>query len=201
MLVGAATAFASGNNYALKLTSADQGVARAIAIRRADLRPATHWSGGLTKPDLSTATCAGYRPKTSDLVISGAAESDWTRPDRILGNQVEIFQTTQMMELDWKRAVSLAGVTCTLTKAGAKNVAVSAVAFPAAAPHVAGYRATYSLVQDGKTVRQAFEIVAVARGRAEISVAEFVRDPGLLTSVHADLVRLAGVLAGRAAKT
>jgi len=63
----------------IRLSAADTAVARAVVIRRSDLRPRQGWKGGLVKPDFSRPVCPFFHPNNSDLVVTGAAESDWDR--------------------------------------------------------------------------------------------------------------------------
>src|SRR6266576_3424866 len=70
-------AAAGGERAKIRYNAADQAAARAAVARRADLGAGV-WKGGARKPDLSPApTCAGYHPKQSDLVLTGAAETVW----------------------------------------------------------------------------------------------------------------------------
>src|ERR1043166_382511 len=61
------------------INATDQAAAKFALVRKADL--GSGWTGGPKKPDLSsTMSCPGYAPKQSDLVVTGAAETDFQRP-------------------------------------------------------------------------------------------------------------------------
>ena len=83
VLALAVTAGALGDSYTVRYKAADQAAARAVVPRRADLGTTAQWKGGPAKPDLSSLTCPGYRPKQSDLIVTGAAASEWTTPASI----------------------------------------------------------------------------------------------------------------------
>jgi hypothetical protein len=199
VLAGAMAALAAGSGYTVKLNAADQAAARAMVIRRGDMLPAGGWQGGPTKPDLSVPTCANYAPKMSDLVIVGAAETDWHRADRSIGGDAFIFQTPRMVQLDWQRSVSAVGVECLLTREHAVNVSAARIPLPKLAPRVAAYRAFFdTTTPSGKTERWTLELAAVARGRTEISEGELMRAPAPLALLHADVIRLARIMLSRA---
>jgi hypothetical protein len=104
--VTAGAALADTDRKQIKLTAADQAAARAALIRRSDLPGA--WLGGRIKPDLSqTPTCRDYRPKQSDLVLTGIAESSFTRRDGrwYVDSRAHMVRTARMLRLDWQRLV------------------------------------------------------------------------------------------------
>ena len=72
---------AGADQYQVRLTAAGNAAARAAVVARSDLGSSAAWTGVSKKPDLSSSpTCAGFDPKESDLVIVGAAETDWKHP-------------------------------------------------------------------------------------------------------------------------
>src|SRR5437764_8619686 len=77
----AALAFAGSalaDQWQVHRTAAGNAAARAAVVSRADLGSASGWTGGSTKPDLtSTPPCGNFAPKQSDLVVIGAAASAW----------------------------------------------------------------------------------------------------------------------------
>jgi hypothetical protein len=197
LFAAAAAALAAGGpGEKVRFNAADQAAARAVVIRRADLSAGV-WAGGSKKPKLAPVICANYKPKSSDLVLTGAAESDWTGSGRIVGSDADILQTARMVRLDWQRSVTPAGVACTVTHAGATNVTVARVAFPRMAPYTSDFRASYGVNANGTVVREVFELAAVGTGRTEISVGEIMLAPAPLSALHADLVGLARIMLGR----
>jgi hypothetical protein len=194
----AVTALAGdGGREQVKFNAADQAKARAIVIRRSDLRPASGWKGGPTKPDLSPVTCANYHPRLSDLVITGVAETDWNRAALVISSEVEILKTARMVRLDWTRSVNVTGVVCAARKGGATHIGVSRMTFPQIAPYTAAYRLSYEVKANGQTIPFVFDFGAIGRGRTEISLGEITERPASEGALRADLLRLARTLVSR----
>jgi len=94
-LVGAALA----ENYQYRFTKADE----AVAARIVQHAVAEGWTGGAVKPDLSPnpLVCPGfYAPRQSDLVITGAKETDYTykTTGQELDTYADVFQSAAMVE-------------------------------------------------------------------------------------------------------
>ena len=191
----AVEASASTGTQPVKFNAADQASARAAVVQRGDVP--SSFKGGLVKPDLSDVTCANYRPKNSDLVLTGAAESTWQGSDRFIDSSVHLLRSSRMVQLDFQRSVSLTGVRCVLTNAGAKKVTVSEVALPALGPNQGGYRASFQTSDNGRTVTSILELAVIGKGRFELTLAEFVIAPADTNALHADVVRLAKRMASR----
>ena len=157
----------------------DQAAARAAVLRRSDVRPAG-WTGGPIKPDLSPPeTCRNYRPKQSDLVLTGAAESSFLRSDgRAMDSEVKVLRTARMVSLDWRREVLAPGVmSCQRRLFGkslgsnAKVVSFTRIPFPRIARYVAAFRAVAAVpAGNGKTNRVIVDLVLVSRRRSELSL-------------------------------
>src|SRR5438128_1229620 len=95
----------------VELDAADQAAARAVVLRRSDL--GAGWNGGRIEPDLSGGpTCPNYHPKVSDLVITGAAASDFRRTGVDFANEVEVLRTAGMVSRDWRRSIVPEAVPC-----------------------------------------------------------------------------------------
>src|SRR5260221_11096026 len=94
-----AAAAAAADNYPFRLTAADQAAARTVVIHRADLGTAVQWKGGLVKPSRSRVQGPPYNPKKSDLVVTGAAETDWTGGGNHLQRSAQIFLAEEMLPL------------------------------------------------------------------------------------------------------
>jgi hypothetical protein len=106
----AAAAYAADiSKEQIHLTKADQAAAKRAVAARSDLGSGT-WTGGFTKPDLSSsAACATFHPKQDDLVVSGAAETDWTDQGLQLDTQAQILKTPAMVAADWRRTILAKG--------------------------------------------------------------------------------------------
>ena len=108
LTAGAAFA-ADGGKEQIHFNAADQASARRAVTARADLGSGA-WTGGLRKPDLSAAqTCANFHPKQSDLVLTGAAESEWNDNVLRLQTEAQILKTPAMVAADWRRTVLARG--------------------------------------------------------------------------------------------
>jgi hypothetical protein len=209
LLVALATSVAaSGGDRGrekIRFNAADQAAARAAVIRRADLGSASGWKGGATKPDLSPPpTCPNYHPKQSDLVLTGVAETDWTRGGVDFDSEAQVLRTARMVQLDWQRSIQVPGVVPCLRRQlvkafGSKATVVSfkRIAFP----HIARYAAAFLLLADvrsqGKKVRVMVEPIVAGRGRTEITLTASAL-ASARSSVSAAALRLARILVARA---
>src|SRR5918911_2008920 len=74
----------------VKYNRADLAAARAAVMRRSDL-PGSGWKGGRVKPDLGPDACSTYHPKQADLVVTGAAASDFQRAGYDFSDLVQLM--------------------------------------------------------------------------------------------------------------
>ena len=146
-----------------------------VVLRRSDL--GAGWNGGRIEPDLSGGpTCPNYHPKVSDLVITGAAASDFRRTGVDFANEVEVLRTAGMVSRDWRRSIVPEAVPClrrSLAKglgAGAKVLSFGRIPFPRVARYTAAFRGVVTVPVQRKTVRVLLDIVLVGRSRTEISL-------------------------------
>ena len=198
-----AAAVAAADDYSYRLTAADQAAARTVVIHRSDLGTVVQWKGGFVKPDRSRLQCPHYNPKQSDLVVTGAAEADWTGGGVHFESSAMIFLSDEMLQLDWRRSETPALLPCLrATAAGSfgktgRLVSMQRTAFPAVSTFTDAIRTLVDVTASGKTVRVMIDTVVVGRGRTEIglvTVAPYVaRVP-----VEAAEARLAVLLARRA---
>jgi hypothetical protein len=202
LVVVAGAAGSGPGKQKIELNPADQARARAVVLRRSDLGPG--WTGGRIKPDLtSQVSCASYHPKVSDLVVTGAAESQFRGTGIVLANEVEIFRTAAMVDRDWRRSIVPAAVPClrrTLTKglgAQAKVLSFGRIPFPRVGTHSAAFRGIVAVSALGRTVRVLLDIVLVGKGRAEISL-DATAPAAAARAVSSAERRLARTLAARA---
>jgi hypothetical protein len=190
----------------IHLTAAGQAAARAAVMHRADLGGASGWTGGSKKPDLSSGTgCANFKPKQSDLVLVGAAETVFKHPGVEFDSEAQVLQTPAMVQLDWQRTVLAPQVMPCLRSNLAKQltsserlVSVRRVPFPAISGYTRAYRTTVDVKSASGTTRVFVDLVLVGRGSTEITLtttAPMVAEP----AVRAAELRLARILTARAA--
>lgn len=189
------------DNYRFRFTAADQKAARSIVLRRADLGTTSVWTGGAKKPDLSAQpTCPNWHPKESDLVVTGAAESDFTTAGAKVDSEVELLQTAQMVRLDWQRSLTPAFLPCLRSQfvsPSAKLVSLRRIPFPKVGTYSAAFRVVTDIVIPGAKRRVLVDVVLAGQGRAEISLATSTAFANRQVVAAAE-VRLAQVLRARA---
>ena len=182
LTAGAAFA-AAGEKEQIHLTKADQAAAKRAVASRADLGSG-NWTGGFTKPDLSQAAgCASFHPKQADLVVTGAAETNWTEQGLQLETVAQILKTRAMVAADWRRTVLAHGAVPCLRSRLLKDLgkAITFVSFRRVvfAPVATNAQAFLMLV-DVKTssgkVRVAVEFVVIAQGRTELTIVSIVQN-------------------------
>jgi len=181
--VAAGAAFAAtGEKEQVHLTKADQAAAKRAVASRSDLGSG-NWTGGFSKPDLSQpAGCANFHPKQHDLVITGAAEADWSDQGLQLDTQAEILKTRAMVAADWRRTILAPGaVSCLRSRLLKQLGTVTFVSFRRVifAP-VATNAEAFLMLVDVKTntgkVRVAVEFVAIAHKRTELTIVSVVNN-------------------------
>lgn len=199
-----ASARAGGGKEQIHLNAKDQAHARDVVLRRADLGTATGWTGGFKKPDLSsTPPCTDFHPKQSDLVVTGAAETDWKHPGLEIDTEAQVLQTARMVRLDWQRSVVPAKVLPCLRQAfekeagsSAKFVSVHKVSFPQLGTYTALFRILVDVTSDGTTVRIRSDALLIGRSRTELTLTVTSPDSAAVAVSPAEL-RIARLLASR----
>lgn len=199
-LLAAAVAYAGGHEQ-IKYNAADQAAARAATLKRADLRGATGWTGGATKPDISAPpSCPSYQVDLSKFVLTGAASTHWSAGTRQIDSQIELLQTAPMVAAEWRLQITKPGALACLrtalaqsfTSAGGSLVSFQKVAFPKLGQYTAAFRLV-GLVQN---IRALVQVVLVGKGRTEVELT--VSDLAAAQSaVAADALHYARILAAR----
>lgn len=176
VLTASAAFAADGGKEQIHLTKADQAAAKRVVARQTDLGTAS-WTGGLTKPSLTPLTCADFHPKQSDLVLTGAAESDWEYQGLRIETVAQILKTRSMVAADWRRTVvAPAAIPCLrshLVKqlgTGVTFVSFRRVIFPPVATNVRAYVLLLDVKASTGKVRVAVEVVLVAKRRTELTI-------------------------------
>jgi hypothetical protein len=195
----------AGSRERIELDAADQAAARAAIVRPADLRR-DGWSGRAVTPDLRPApTCRNYHPKLSDLVLTGAAESNFLRSDRrALDTKVKVLRTARMVRLGWRREVMAAGVVACQRRLwgkslgpGAKVVSFTRIRLSGIARYAVEFRGFADVpVSKGKRARLVVDGVRVSRGRSEISLV-MLAPAAARAGVAADVRRFARLMVSR----
>lgn len=168
---------AAADKEKIQLTKAGQAAARAAVVRRADLGPASGWTGGAKKPVLTQTLPCPYHPKQSDLVLIGAAQTVWKHAGLQFDSEAQVLQTPAMVRLDWQRTVlapqMLPCVRSELVKGlgtSARLVSLKALAFPRLASYTRAYRALVDVRAGTGSIRVMIDLVLVGRGRTEITL-------------------------------
>jgi hypothetical protein len=184
LLLGLAGA-ALAENYRYRLTSADEARAARIVLNPASAPKG--WTGGPVKPDLSPdpLRCPGYyAPKESDLVVTGAKESDFTfKNGQELDTYATVFQSRAMVETDWRRGKDVAlFFRCLRAKwatlpagKGSKIVSLTLLSLPRFGTHSLAYRVVFQDAASGQRV--AVDSVNIARGRYEVEIDQIFQGP------------------------
>jgi hypothetical protein len=206
MVMTAGTALAAGGGKEqIHLTAADQAAARRAVAARSDLGSGA-WTGGFRKPDLSTApTCANFHPKQSDLVLTGAAESEWEDQGLRIVTEAQILKTPAMVAADWRRTVlASAAIPCMRSHllkelgAGVTFVSFRRVLFPPVATNAQAFVLLVDVKTASGKVRVAIEVVLVGRGRTELTIVSTAQNVVQKVVAQAD-AQLASALVARAA--
>jgi hypothetical protein len=202
LLAGAAVA----DKEQIHLTAAGQAAARAAVMQRADLGGASGWTGGPKKPDLSAGTgCANFKPRQSDLVLVGAAETVFKHPGVEFDSEAQVLQTPAMVRLDWQRTVLAPQVMPCLRSnlqkqltAAEQLVSVRRISFPAVSAYTRAYRTTVDVESASGTTRIFVDLVVIGRRSTEITL--MTTAPMVAAgAVRAAELRLAHILVARVA--
>ena len=159
----------------IALTKAGNKRARAEVLHSADV--GAGWSGAFKKPHLPATLDCSYRPKQSDLVVVGAAESVWQKPAFVIDSGAQVLKTAAMVAKDWRRTVVAPQVTPCLRQSlvkglgsGGKLVSFGRVAFPHIAKRVRAYRAVVDVKSSVGTVPLDVDVLAIGAGRNELNL-------------------------------
>ena len=202
-LVGAGVVLAGNpTKETIARTAAGNAQAKAEVLRRADL--GSGWKGGFKKPDLSSSMpCTSYRPKQSDLVLIGVAETTFSKLPFAVDSEAQVLRTASMVQRDWQRTVLDSRVIPCLRQGFAKALGSSAklvsfgrIAFPRAAKLTRAFRAVFNVKTQIGPVPVEIDFIALGSGRTELSLT--LSGPAAAKAeIRASAVRLAHLLAGR----
>jgi hypothetical protein len=187
-----------------RFNAMDQAAARAVVVKRADLRPASGWRGGAIKPDYVKLNCSNFHPDLSKFVLTGEAANRWIRPDSGLEvtTQTNVVQTSQMAREEWQIQVKApAAIACirrtyaaTIVAAGGTFVSFKEISFPRIATYAAAFELRGRLPSSHEQI--VAEIVLIGRSRTQIGLG--VGGPqSARRMVATESLRLARILVGR----
>jgi hypothetical protein len=199
-LVAAGVALADKEKIAR--TAAGNARARTEVVRRTDL--GKNWSGGFKKPVFSSGLRCSYKPKQSDLVVIGAAETLWDRPTTYeIESEAQVLRTAAMVRRDWRRTVIAPQVLSCLRKtfeayvgSDGKVISVRRVAFPHLTTYTRAFRFLATLGTGNGRELLEIDILAMGAGRSEVSLS-LTAAGGNKAWLRAQELRLARVLAHR----
>lgn len=169
-----AAAFA--DNYTYKRTAADDDAAASVTLRKTDFPAQLRLTGGRVKPDEtpSNDSCNGYRPKESDLVVSGDAESRFHDSTRsiVVDSQAQLFRTAAMAATDVRRGQPMLSSACQAQ--AAKQEHVKLVSYSNLGHPRCSCDFGVSVMLEAKTSHPGLDtlsiLTAVRKGRVEASV-------------------------------
>jgi hypothetical protein len=176
---------ALAENYQYRFTSADQMVAARIVLDPSNVPKG--WTGGSVKPNLSPdpLRCPGYyAPRESDLVVTGAKETDFTyKNGQELDTYSTVFQSAAMVETDWRRSNNVPSFfKCLRAKwttlpagKGSKITSLALLSLPRFGTHSLAYRVVFKT--SASRQRIAVDSVLIARGRYEVELDQIVQGP------------------------
>lgn len=187
------------------LTPAGQAQAKAEVLRQADV--GAGWSGGAKKLNLSSNSgydCPTYKPKQSDLVLIGAAETRWHKDGLTIDSLAQLLKTPAMVQRDWQRTVLAPQVLPCARQAFAKAlgsrgrvVSFRRLAFPAVEPYTAEIRGVADItVAAGVSVPMVIDTIAMGAWRNELTLT-FSGPASAKDAMRSAEVHLAYRLAGR----
>lgn len=184
------------------LTAAGNAHAKAEVLRQKDV--GTGWSGGARKPALSSDLgCSTYKPKQSDLVLIGAAETTWRHEALQIDSEAQVLRTPKMVRRDWQRTVSAPQVLPCLRESLQKHlgpnlklVSLRRVGFPHVTKLADEFRTTVAAKTSAGSIPVEIDLVVLGQGRNEISLT--VSGPAAVKShLRIAATRLGRLLAGR----
>jgi hypothetical protein len=204
-LVTTTTATAAVDSFTVRTTPEGIAAALSVAPAKSDLGKPASWTGGfVTVKPATDAYCANYRPRYSDLVVTGLVTTQFIGHGLYVRSQSKTLQTKEMVRLHWQRTVrSPHWLACSVAtykrteSAKSHFVSLRRLAIPRIAPYGSAFRVISDVTTTTGKVRVAFDTLEIARGRTEITLtasAPLALAPGLLPSE----ILLAKVLISRA---
>ena len=174
-LVLALCGTALADNYTYQRIPRDNAAAAAITVRAADLPKQLGLTGGRVKPDETpnSDSCNGYHPRSSDLVVTGDAETRYTDHRTLtVDSQVSLLKTAAMAAADVKRELPLLSSAC--SKQVARQEHVKLFSYRMLGPARCPCDDSLSFLMETPTKNPAVHLLMIVtvmrRGRIEASV-------------------------------
>jgi hypothetical protein len=194
------TGLAAAEDPQVHSTQAGTQAAAATVIKRSDLPNAT-WSGGPQKahPTGGVPGCK-YQPKESDLVVNGAAATNWLSSGLGIYSESEVMATSGMVAKDFQRSFAPGALPCIRNAyvkalpAHAHFVSFEELAFPKLAQYQRVLRFEFEFKTKSRTVPYDFDVLLIGKGRTEISLAITAPAAGPVAALD---LRLANILLSR----
>ena len=188
----------------IRFNAADQAAAKAATLKLSDFDVGYGWKGGAKKPDLSSDNdwCA---TKVSDLVVTGAAKSDFTSAAARIKSETQVLRTAAMVAADWQRTIGNPAVMACVRRElfkpqpDFKLISFQKLAFPKLARYVTRFRMVADYGKPGSSIRALVDIVLLGQGRTEVTLTLSVPYADR-AAVDAAERRLAQILIGRIAE-
>ena len=146
--------------------------------------------------------CVDYHPKDSDLVTTGAAETEWTNGALTFDSEVVLLKTATMVGADWHRSVRPAALVCLKQLLGRElgrkhgSSRPREPAFSPVARYTANFRIVFDVSAGGRRVRILVDVLLVGKGRAEMTLTT-IAPYAARAAVQAAELRLARLVAKR----
>lgn len=158
----------------IRFNAADQTAAKAATLKMSDLGPG--WKGGAKKPDLSLDELCPS--KVSDLVLTGAAKSEFEAAGVMISSETAVLQSPAMVAADWQRTMGSAAYIACQRREYLKSDLEKKVAFVSFKklpfPKLTRYAARYRVVADygdpESSVRVLIDLIVLGHGRTEVSL-------------------------------
>jgi hypothetical protein len=187
------SAGAASESFTMRVTPAGTKAALAVTPSKADLGKASTWTGGfVTANPVTDRYCKNYRPRYSDLVVTGTTTVQYIGHGVYLRSQAKVLRTKDMVKLHWQRSLrSPNWFACTLASeklmGGSSHfVSLRRLAIPGTiAPYSVAYRVISEVTTATGKVRVALDTLEIASGRTEITLsasAPLAKASGLLPS-------------------
>lgn len=156
----------------MKFNAADQAAAKAVTLKAADL--GSGWTGGAKKPNLAPDSLCPM--KVSDLVLTGAARSEFESDAAMVTSESNILQSPAMVAAEWRRSVGNSGfmVACARKEVAeepnVRFVSFKKLAFPKLTQFSVRYRMVANFGEAGSRVHALVDVISLGQGRTEISI-------------------------------